>query len=87
MRVMRCVIGERGRTSPGIFHMIRYSSAFGKRSIYFSWNRVKQWGLTIHRRTDQHTRGSYSDGCVRLGDSDLDYVLKNCPLGTTVVSF
>ncbi len=87
MRIAKCVIGSNGHTVPGIFHMLRRSTTHGKPSIHFSWNPAKQWGLAFHCRIDSHTRGPYSNGCVRLGDADLTYLANHCPIGTTVVSY
>lgn len=85
-RVCPCVIGELGHTSPGVFKMIKRERYNGAPQTYFSWNSEKNWGLSFHNRIDKHTRGAYSNGCVRLGNSDLNYLTKNCALGTTVVS-
>lgn len=85
--VAECVIGQDGHTVPGVFHMLRHSTTRGKPLVYFSWNPAKEWGLAIHCRIDSNTRGAFSSGCVRLGDSDLYYVINHCPIGTTVVSY
>lgn len=87
MRIAKCVIGKSGHTVPGVFKMIRRSSTHGKPQIYFTWNPAKQWGESIHCRIDKNTHGAYSSGCIRLGDKDLSYVVKHCPMGTTVVSY
>lgn len=86
-RIAPCVIGAVGHTTPGVYKTIKRQTAHGKPQIYFSWNPEKNWGHSIHCRIDSHKTGPYSDGCVRLGDSDLNYVAKKCPLGTTVVSY
>lgn len=81
-----CVIGRNGHTSPGLFKTIRQSTTNGKPQIFFSWNPLTQHGLSFHCRIDRNIRGAYSGGCVRLGDSDLNYLVKKCPMGTTVLS-
>lgn len=86
-RIAKCVVGESGRTSLGVFRLLKRASRSGKPQLYFTWNPAKDWGQSIHCRIDQHTRGAYSDGCIRLGDSDLYYLAKHCALGTTVVSY
>lgn len=86
-RVAKCVVGEQGRTTLGVFRLLKRASRSGKPQIYFTWNPAKEWGQSIHCRIDKHTRGAYSDGCIRLGDSDLFYLAKHCKLGTTVVSY
>lgn len=87
MRIAKCVIGKGGKTSLGVFRMLRRSSTHGKPQIYFSWNSAKQWGQSFHCRIDKNTHGAYSSGCIRLGDKDLNYLVKHCPMGTTVVSY
>ncbi len=88
MRVAECVIGEVGHTSPGQFRIrdCNMRGRNGKPELHFSWNPEKEWGQAFHCRIDSHTHGAYSDGCVRLGDSDLYYLAGNCPVGTTVWS-
>lgn len=87
MRRMPCVIGEYGHTSYGEnFQLIRRETAANRPQIYFTWNEEKDWGNSFHCLVDSNKRGPYSNGCVRLADSDLYYLSNNCPLGTRVVS-
>lgn len=87
MRRMPCIIGQYGKTPFGDhYRLIRRTTAAGRPQIYFTWNNEKQWGNSFHCRIDSNTRGAYSSGCVRLGDSDLYYLANNCPLGTAVIS-
>ncbi len=88
--VRKCpaVIGKDGKTSVGTtFRLCRRDYAYGGPRVYFTWNESKQWGNSFHLRVDGHTRGAYSHGCVRLGSSDLYYLVNNCPMGTRVVSY
>ncbi len=87
VRIAPCVIGSAGRTTPGVFRMLRTESTHNKPQIYFSWNPEKNWGNSFHCRINSNSHGPYSNGCVRLGDSDLYYLAENCPMGTTVVSY
>ncbi len=86
-RIAPCVIGTLGHTTPGEFKLIRRDPSHGKPGVLFSWNPEKNWGHAFHCRIDSHTTGPYSNGCVRLGDSDLVYLVNKCPLGTKVVSY
>ena len=85
-RVAKCVVGKDGHTVTGVYRLLRHFTTHGKPAVYFTWNNVKQWGESIHCRIDSNTWGAFSSGCIRLGDSDLNYLIKHCPLGTTVVS-
>lgn len=87
VRIAPCVIGSMGRTTPGVFKMLRVESTHNKPQIYFTWNPEKDWGNSFHCRINSNSHGAYSDGCIRLGDSDLYYLRDNCPMGTTVVSY
>lgn len=86
-RIAKCVVGKDGHTVPGVFRMLRRFTTHGKPAIYFTWNPVKQWGEAIHCLIDSNSWGAFSNGCIRLADSDLYYIVKHCPMGTTVVSF
>lgn len=87
-RIGPCVFGKLGHTTPGEFKLLDCDmhGRNGKPELHFSWNPVKNWGHAFHCRIDRHTSGPYSDGCVRLGDSDLYYLASHCPIGTKVVS-
>lgn len=81
-RVVQCVIGEYGHTKPGQFELIKREG----NEMFFYWNDYKDWGQSFHGRVDANTRGAYSSGCIRLGTSDLFYLINNCPIGTRVIS-
>ncbi len=82
------VIGAEGHTPLGTFKVLnRTDYAYGKRRVYFTWNEAKQWGNSFHRYINSTHRGSYSNGCIRMADSDLDYLADHCKPGTTVVSY
>lgn len=87
VRSMPCIVGAHGKTPLGTHRLCRRDSAYGGPRVYFTWNNKKQWGNSFHRRTDGHSRGARSSGCIRLGDSDLNYLVSHCPMGTTVVSY
>lgn len=82
-----CVIGQMGRTPVGVFRLIKRGWEYGGPKFYFTWNSRTGKGNSFHRRIDGNTRSAVSLGCVRLSDSDLNYISRNCPLGTTVVSY
>lgn len=86
VRTGKCVIGMDGKTPTGTFRLLFKDSAYGGVRIYFTWNSVKQWGNSFHRRVNSTTWGAYSSGCIRLSDADLNYINRYCALGTTVVS-
>lgn len=83
-RVAECIVGKYGHTPIGTFRLIKREGGY---KTYFTWNRIKEWGNSFHSRIDANTRGALSLGCVRLGYDDLVYLTKNCPLGTTVISY
>lgn len=91
VRSMICVIGkgsDSGGTTPvGVYKLCRRDYAYGMPRVYFTWNSSKGWGNSFHRRINSVTRGPASHGCIRLGDSDLSYLVNHCKLGTTVVSY
>lgn len=87
VRSMPCIIGKDGKTPMGTFKLCRRTTAYGGPCVYFTWNNIKMWGNSFHRRVDGRTRGAYSSGCIRLSDSDLNYLVRNCAMGTTVVSY
>lgn len=82
-----CVIGQMGRTPVGTFRLIKRGWEYGGPKFYFTWNSRTGKGNSFHRRIDGNTRSAVSLGCVRLSDSDLNFINRNCPLGTTVVSY
>ncbi len=82
------VVGAEGHTPLGTFKVLnRTDYAYGKRRVYFTWNESMQWGNSFHRYINSTHRGSYSNGCIRMADSDLDYLADHCKPGTTVVSY
>lgn len=91
VRSMICVVGkgsDSGGTTPvGVYKLCRRDRAYGMPRVYFTWNSSKGWGNSFHRRINSTTRGAASHGCIRLGDSDLTYLVNHCALGTTVVSY
>lgn len=87
VRSMPCVIGNGGKTSVGTFKLLKQDAYRNKPRVYFTWNPAKNWGQAFHCRKDSNTRAAVSDGCIRLADSDLYYLVANCPLGTTIVSY
>lgn len=87
VRSMPCVIGNGGRTSVGVFKLLKQDTYRNKPRIYFTWNYSKNWGQAFHCRKDSNTRSAVSDGCIRLADSDLYYLVSHCAIGTTVVSY
>lgn len=86
VRTAKCVIGKDGKTPTGTFRLLFKDHAYGGVRIYFTWNNVKKWGNSLHRRVNSTTWGAWSSGCIRLSDADLNYINKYCALGTTVVS-
>lgn len=87
VRSMPCVVGKMGKTPTGTFRLCRRDYAYGGPRVYFTWNAKKSWGNSFHRRVDGTTRAAASHGCIRLSDSDLNYLVGNCSMGTTVVSY
>lgn len=87
-----CVVGKDGATpssSTKTYKLRVQDYAYGGPRVYFTY-RIKDgapYGNSFHRRVDSITQGAASHGCVRLGDADLNYLVANCKLGTTVVSF
>jgi hypothetical protein len=82
-----CVIGNGGKTKPGVYKILKQDVYHNKPRVYFSWNEEKQWGQAFHCRKDSNKRSAVSDGCVRLGDSLLFYLVAHCPVDTTVVVY
>lgn len=83
------------QTSKGVYHITRkkegvyYRYSYEKPLVYF------HRGQAFHSRIKKYS-GGYSDptigrpkshGCVRLMDSDINFIYKYCPKGTTVVSY
>jgi hypothetical protein len=90
VRSMICVVGKGtsdAMTTSGVFKLCRKDTSYGMPRVYFTWNSSKNWGNSFHRRVSSASRGAGSHGCVRLGDSDLLYLVNTCPMGTTVVSY
>lgn len=90
VRSMGCVVGQgtsTAMTTAGVFELCRKDYAYGMPRVYFTWNTTKGWGNSFHRRINSTSWGAASHGCVRLGDADLLYLVNNCPMGTTVVSY
>lgn len=87
MRSMPCVVGRNGATTTGVHKLCRRDYAYGGPRVYFTWNAKLLRGNSFHMRVDGTTRAAASHGCVRLGTSDLHYLVNNCPMGTTVVSY
>lgn len=87
VRSMPCVIGNGGKTSVGVFKLLKQDTYRKKPRIYFTWNSAKNWGQAFHCRKDSNKRAAVSDGCIRLADSDLYYLQSHCGMGTTVVSY
>ena len=82
-----CVIGQMGRTPVGTFRLIKRGWEYGYHKFYFTWNSRTGKGNSFHRRIDGNTRSAVSLGCVRVSDSVLSFINRNCPMGTTVVSY
>lgn len=91
VRSMKCVVGRQGKTPQGVFRLDPNGKgrdyAYGGIRVYFTWNRLKEWGNSFHMRTSGTQRGAESSGCIRLGSSDLNYLASHCGSGTTVVSY
>lgn len=83
------------QTSKGVYRITRkkegvyYRYSYEKPLVYF------HRGQAFHSRIKKYS-GGYSDptigrpkshGCVRLMDSDINFIYKYCPKGTTVVSY
>ncbi len=84
VRSCLCVVGRNGKTPVGTYRICKRDSAYGGPRLYFTWNGHK--GNSFHRYITSLHRGSQSLGCVRMGNSDLDYLANHCSMGTTVVS-
>lgn len=88
-RSMPCVVGKNGATPQRVYKLVHQDYAYGGPRIYFSYS-IKDgepYGNSFHRRVDSITRGAASHGCIRLGDGDLNYLIKNCKFGTRVVIY
>ncbi|MDY3248740.1 MAG: fibronectin type III domain-containing protein [Candidatus Choladocola sp.] len=83
-----CVIGKNGNTPQRVFHIVRKDRRYGGPMVYIAWFGPETGGYGFHRRTQPGiTRAAVSGGCIRLSDSDLNFINNNCPIGTTVVSY
>lgn len=87
MRKCPCVIGKDGATPIRNYRICRYGYKYGGVIIYIAWFGSETGGYGFHRRVSAASRSAVSGGCIRLGDDDLNYIYKNCPMGTKVVSY
>jgi fibronectin type 3 domain-containing protein len=87
VRSMPCVIGKYGKTTPGVFTIFKRDTYDGQPRLYFTWSNNYGTGDAFHCRINSISRAAASNGCVRLGTSDLQWLASTCPLGTTVVSY
>ncbi|MDO4323078.1 MAG: fibronectin type III domain-containing protein [Lachnospiraceae bacterium] len=88
VRTMNCVVGQYGKTTQGVFKILKQRSTLnGRPVIYFTYNSKLKVGNAFHTTFNKYTRAAVSGGCVRLTPSNLAYLDKTCPVGTTVVSY
>lgn len=87
VRKCPCVIGKDGATPIRNYRICRYGYKYGGVIIYIAWFGEETGGYGFHRRVSSASRSAVSGGCIRLGDDDLNYIYKNCPMGTKVVSY
>ncbi len=96
LRSGQCATGKHGTQTPKGVFKIKYKEkgifnkyTYEKPAVYF------KKGIAFHSRIKRYS-GGYSDatigrpkshGCVRLMDSDINFIYKRCPKGTTVVSY
>lgn len=86
IRKMKCVVGKNGKTPiKATYTLVRKGYMYGGPIIYIAW--FGQRGYGFHRRVSSLTQGAASGGCIRLGDDDLYFLDRTCPLGTRVVSY
>lgn len=82
-----CIVGRYGNSPVGVYEIEKQDWYCGGPALYWTWNERLQHGNSFHKYVDWHTRGAYSGGCIRLADADLNYIVKYCKVGTTVVSY
>ena len=87
VRRMPCIVGRYGNTPMGVYSIIKQGWGYGGPVLFFTWSDSLQKGNAFHKYVDWHKRGAYSGGCIRLPDADLNYLVKYCKPGTTVVSY
>ncbi len=88
VRTMKCVVGKDCNTPQGRFEILnRVGRLNGRPAYYFTWSKSVNGGNAFHCRINGKVSGAFSGGCVRLGNSDLNYVGKYCKPGTRVVSY
>lgn len=96
IRSGQCATGTHNSMTPkGIWSIIRKSKGFFYKYTYEKPAVFFRTGIAFHSRIKKYS-GGYSDatigrpkshGCVRLMDSDINFIYKYCPIGTTVVSY
>jgi hypothetical protein len=96
VRSGQCATGLHNTMTPkGVWSIIRKSKGFFYRYTYEKPAVYFKTGIAFHSRIKKYS-GGYSDatigrpkshGCVRLMDSEINYIYKYCPKGTTVVSY
>ena len=86
IRKMKCVVGKNGNTPiKTTYKLVRKGYMYGGPIIYIAWCGWRGYGF--HRRTSSLAQGAVSGGCIRLGDDDLYFLDRTCPLGTRVISY
>lgn len=86
IRKMKCVVGKNGNTPiKTTYKLVRKGYMYGGPIIYIAWFGWRGYGF--HRRTSSLAQGAVSGGCIRLGDDDLYFLDRTCPLGTRVISY
>lgn len=86
-RSMPCIVGRYGNSPVGVYSIQKQGWGYGGPMLYWTWNTTLNAGNSFHKYVDWHKRGAYSGGCIRLADADLNYIVKYCKVGTTVVSY
>lgn len=87
VRRMPCIVGRLGNSPVGVFSIQKQGWNYGGPVLYWTWDEKMNKGNSFHKFVDWHRRGAYSGGCIRLADADLNYLVKYCKTGTTVVSY
>lgn len=87
IRKMKSVVGKNGLTPVRQYTLVRKGYMYGGPIIYIKWFKKTMKGYGFHRRVSPLEQGAESGGCIRLGDDDLYYLDRTCPLGTCVISY
>lgn len=88
-----CCVGRwQNRTSSGVRSILKkeWSNTYNGYVLYFSsgtGTTSNPNGCAFHPKVDNRMGKAISHGCIRMERSDLNYLYRNCPVGTRVVVY